>query len=107
MAKCEYEMPAYTRRNEAIHRRWPHRAAVGALFLAALMAVLAWCRALAFAQVEAQSSAAGGVPGVARPDLATRVADLEAYVTNGAPRALSTSGPGHNAWMMVSSTLVL
>ena len=41
------------------------------------------------------------------PDLATRVADLEAYVTNGAPKALMTSGPGHNAWMMTSAALVL
>jgi ammonium transporter, Amt family len=41
------------------------------------------------------------------PDLATRVADLEAYVTNGTPKALVSSGPGHNAWMMTSSALVL
>ncbi|MBV9949325.1 MAG: ammonium transporter [Myxococcales bacterium] len=41
------------------------------------------------------------------PDLATRVADLEAYVTNSAPKALSSAGPGHNAWMMASSALVL
>jgi ammonium transporter, Amt family len=41
------------------------------------------------------------------PDLATRVADLEAYVTNGAPKALASSGPGHNAWMMTSAALVL
>jgi Amt family ammonium transporter len=41
------------------------------------------------------------------PDLATRVADLEAYVTNGVPKALVSSGPGHNAWMMTSSALVL
>src|SRR5262249_7135008 len=41
------------------------------------------------------------------PDLATRVADLEAYITNGAPKALQSSGPGHNAWMMASSALVL
>jgi ammonium transporter, Amt family len=40
--------------------------------------------------------------------LATRVADLEAYVTNGAPKELTTtSGPGHNAWMMTSAALVL
>jgi Amt family ammonium transporter len=45
-------------------------------------------------------------PG-APPDLAQRVADLEAYVTNGAPKALVSSGPGHNAWMMASSALVL
>jgi Amt family ammonium transporter len=40
-------------------------------------------------------------------DLAQRVADLEAYVTNGAPKALVTAGPGHNAWMMTSTALVL
>jgi len=40
-------------------------------------------------------------------DLATRVADLEAYVTNGTPKALISPGPGHNAWMMTSSALVL
>jgi Amt family ammonium transporter len=40
-------------------------------------------------------------------DLAQRVADLEAYVTNGAPTALSSAGPGHNAWMMTSAALVL
>jgi Amt family ammonium transporter len=40
--------------------------------------------------------------------LATRVADLEAYITNSAPKHLTeTSGPGHNAWMMTSSALVL
>jgi Amt family ammonium transporter len=43
----------------------------------------------------------------AGPDLATRVADLEAYVTNGTPKALQSSGPGHNAWMMTSTALVL
>ena len=41
------------------------------------------------------------------PDLATRVADLEAYVTNGTPTNLMSSGPGHNAWMMTSAALVL
>jgi Amt family ammonium transporter len=40
------------------------------------------------------------------------VADLEAYVTNSQPKAVNgalttTSGPGHNAWMMTSSALVL
>jgi ammonium transporter, Amt family len=44
---------------------------------------------------------------VSPADLATRVADLEAYVTNGAPKALVTPGPGHNAWMMTASALVL
>jgi Amt family ammonium transporter len=41
-------------------------------------------------------------------DLAQRVADLEAYITNGAPKALvNVPGPGHNAWMMTSTALVL
>jgi Amt family ammonium transporter len=40
-------------------------------------------------------------------DLAARVADLEAYVTNGTPKVLVSSGPGHNAWMMTSAALVL
>jgi ammonium transporter, Amt family len=54
-------------------------------------------------------SGAFGVPFAFadEPDLATRVADLEAYVTNGAPKALSSAGPGHNAWLMTSSALVL
>jgi Amt family ammonium transporter len=59
--------------------------------------------------------AAGNVGNLSRalaeeavaPDLAQRVADLEAYVTNGAPKALITPGPGHNGWMMVCAALVL
>ena len=48
-----------------------------------------------------------------KPTMEDRVADLEAYVTNGArqtnaPTALATSpGPGHNAWQMTSTALVL
>lgn len=48
-----------------------------------------------------------------KPSLEDRVNDLEAYVTNGtrqtnAATALATSpGPGHNAWQMTSSALVL
>lgn len=38
--------------------------------------------------------------------LATRVADLEAYLSNGAPSVLRI-GPGHNTWMMISAALVL
>jgi Amt family ammonium transporter len=51
----------------------------------------------------AQTPAAAPAP----PDLATRVADLEAYITNGTPKVLSSPGPGHNAWMMTSAALVL
>jgi Amt family ammonium transporter len=44
----------------------------------------------------------------AAPDLATRVADLEAYFNNVAPKSLTgVPGPGHNAWMMASAALVL
>jgi Amt family ammonium transporter len=60
----------------------------------------------------------GGISPVFAADapaakLEDRVADLEAYVTNGArqtnaPTALTTSpGPGHNAFQMVSAALVL
>src|SRR5450432_1473963 len=48
----------------------------------------------------------------AEPALEQRVADLEAYVNN-APRTpgvasrVAGPGPGHNAWMMTSSALVL
>ena len=47
------------------------------------------------------------------PSVEQRIADLEAYVTNGArqgdvPTALTTSpGPGHNAWQMACAALVL
>ena len=46
------------------------------------------------------------------PTVEQRLANLEAYVTNGAPDAnggalAATSGPGHNGWMMTSTALVL
>src|SRR3569832_1887788 len=50
---------------------------------------------------------ADAAPAPTPAELAARVADLEAYVTNGTPKALITSGPGHNAWMMTSAALVL
>lgn len=54
----------------------------------------------------------------ADPDLAQRVADLEAYFSNSArgsdaadskvsSKVDGTAGPGHNAWMMTSAALVL
>ncbi|KAB2671739.1 MAG: ammonium transporter [Verrucomicrobia bacterium] len=48
-----------------------------------------------------------------KPTVDDRLTDIEAYITNGArqtnaPTALATSpGPGHNAWLMTSSALVL
>jgi len=45
-------------------------------------------------------------PSVA--ELAQRVTDLEAYITNSAPHKLiDVPGPGHNAWIMVCAALVL
>ena len=59
----------------------------------------------------------GGVANAASepaptPTLEQRLANLEAYVTNGVPDAnggtlAATSGPGHNGWMMISTALVL
>lgn len=54
----------------------------------------------------------------ADPDLAQRVADLEAYISNSArgsdaadskvtSKVDGTAGPGHNAWMMTCAALVL
>src|SRR5262249_1720811 len=54
----------------------------------------------------------------AEPDDHQRIADLEAYVSNGARGSDATdakvsskldgvAGPGHNAWMMASAALVL
>src|SRR6266403_92915 len=53
----------------------------------------------------------------ASPSLERRVADLEAYINNGARGSdsadaktgsnISGSGPGHNGWMMTASALVL
>src|SRR6202047_2452771 len=70
------------------------------------------------------ASAASPAASPPAPTLEQRVAGLEAYLTNGDPTvplkdkdgnipkdltiaAVGTSGPGHNAWMMTSSALVL
>ena len=56
---------------------------------------------------------AADVPAPER-SVAERLEDLEAYVNNGArnastnaPSKIAGSGPGHNAWMMTSTALVL
>ncbi|MSU70262.1 MAG: ammonium transporter [Opitutaceae bacterium] len=48
-------------------------------------------------------------PAPAAPTADERIAALEAYVNNGDPGKSLTgvAGPGHNAWMMTSSALVL
>jgi ammonium transporter, Amt family len=80
------------------------RILAGALSLAAVAMTLAFT---ATAWTATEGSTAATAPAAASADLATRVADLEAYVTNGTPKALVSPGPGHNAWMMTSSALVL
>src|SRR6266481_5343289 len=79
-----------------------------------------------FAQNTTPSPTAAASPVVSppAPTLEQRVAGLEAYLTNGDPTvplkdkdgnipkdlttpSVGTSGPGHNAWMMTSSALVL
>src|SRR5260370_18539882 len=72
----------------------------------------------------AQQAAATPSAAAATPTLEQRVAGLEAYLTNGDPTvplkdkdgnipsglttpSVGTPGPGHNAWMMTSSALVL
>lgn len=65
----------------------------------------------AFAQdaVTTPAPAAAETPA-AEPTLESRIAGLEAYINNADPagsKIVGVSGPGHNAWMMASSALVL
>jgi Amt family ammonium transporter len=64
----------------------------------------------------APAAAAPAAPAAPKPTTDQRLADLEAYVNNGAPGGdqspalpsnLTGPGPGHNAWMMTSTALVL
>jgi Amt family ammonium transporter len=87
----------------------------------------AWCAAAmiaaaplgAFAQ-ETTPPVAAPAPSAAEPaepppsleDVAARLADVEAYMNNGArvtgeKSKVAGPGPGHNAWQMVSTALVL
>src|SRR5438067_3745723 len=80
------------------------------LFFVAAIAICSSLRAPTSASPPFSSSAAS-------PSLEQRVTDLEAYVNNGARGAdsekvaiasnISGAGPGHNAWMMTASALVL
>jgi ammonium transporter, Amt family len=80
--------------------------------------------ALLASPLRAQQAAATPSAPAATPSLEQRVAGLEAYLTNGDPTvplkdkdgnipdglttpSVGTPGPGHNAWMMTSSALVL
>ena len=66
----------------------------------------------AFAAYPVVANADAPAAAGAAPTVEQRLANLEAYVTNGAPDAkggalASTAGPGHNGWMMTSTALVL
>jgi Amt family ammonium transporter len=68
--------------------------------------------AIAFACLANAPRALAADPTPPGPSLEQRVADLEAYVNNGArtpgvASRVSGPGPGHNAWMMTSAALVL
>src|SRR6202048_5271769 len=70
-----------------------------------------------FLSANVSHSQTSTVTPAASPSLEQRVADLEAYVNNGARGSdsanaktgsnISGSGPGHNGWMMTASALVL
>jgi Amt family ammonium transporter len=85
------------------------------MILAACLAFLVSLSAFAQAPAPAAAPAAAAPAAPAKPAEPTteqRIADLEAYVNNSARTANVASkvagpGPGHNAWMMTSSALVL
>jgi len=60
----------------------------------------------------AQAAAPAPTPAPSETTLEQRIADIEAYMNNGARTAnvaskVAGAGPGHNGWMMTSSALVL
>ncbi|EEF59998.1 ammonium transporter [Pedosphaera parvula] len=70
----------------------------------------------AAAPAAAAAATAPAAPALKEPNIEQRLADLEAYVNNGARSCdaatnisskIAGPGPGHNAWMMTSSALVL
>jgi len=74
----------------------------GALKLVGLFVVMA-----CVAHLQAQTPAAAAPPA---PTADERIAALEAYINNADPvkgPLVGVAGPGHNAWMMTSSALVL
>jgi ammonium transporter, Amt family len=83
------------------------------LRLKPLRSLFAACLAFAAsASVFAQAPAAAAPAKPAEPTTEQRIADLEAYVNNAARTAnvaskVQVAGPGHNAWMMTSTALVL
>ena len=63
-------------------------------------------------ETPAASEAAVGEKAAAEPTVEQRLADLEAYINNAArtpdvASKVNVPGPGHNAWQMASTALVL
>src|SRR5215813_8685636 len=85
------------------------------IILAGALLAACFCTTLRADDTNAPAAATAAVTTTNAPKatIEDRVADLEAYVTNGArqtnaPTALASSpGPGHNAWQMTSAALVL
>ena len=85
-----------------------------------LFAFLTLLAGLSWGTLSAQTPAAAPAPAPAAPAAAApkdptleqRIADIEAYMNNGArtpdvASKVSGPGPGHNAWQMVSTALVI
>jgi ammonium transporter, Amt family len=81
-----------------------------------LRAVDAPAPAAPAAPAAAPAAAAPAAPALKDPSVEQRLADLEAYVNNGARSCVADTnvsskvpgpGPGHNGWMMTSAALVL
>ncbi len=90
------------------------------IFIIAMMAACLSLGGVAFADeapaaaapAAAAAAPAAAAPAVSQADLEKRIADLEAYVNNGARGDDATSkvagpGPGHNSFIMICAALVL
>ncbi len=74
--------------------------------------ILRTCALIALGGLLALTAVAQEAPPPAEPTIEQRLADLEAYVNNTARTADVASkipgpGPGHNAWQMISTALVI
>ena len=93
----------------------PFFATLAALFCA--LAIAFGGASVARAQTAAPATPEAAATAKAAPNVEQRLADLEAYINNASRGAdatdakissnVSGSGPGHNAWMMISAALVL
>src|SRR5690348_9424012 len=88
------------------------------IFYMSLSVALSFSTWATFAADATNAAPAAAAPAKTDPDDHQRIADLEAYVSNGArgsdgadskvsSKLDGVPGPGHNAWMMASAALVL